>query len=126
MSAAQTTLIILAMKTPRMVANWNSTISAASGKCMFNEKLRQLVDMEMPVCFMATFHVGYICKVLASLRVHLQRASNRHAREEIIRLDHDCLYDTLRTPTINPLLHCAAIGASSPTSVPGVPYKVVS
>ena len=72
---------------------------------LFNEKMRQLVDMEMWVRLMAASHVGYISKALASLRVHPQRASNRHAREEIIRLDHDCLYDTLRTPTIYPLLH---------------------
>jgi len=72
---------------------------------LFNEKMRQLVDMEMWVRLMAVSHVGYICKALASLRVHPQRASNRHAREEIIRLDHDCLYDTLRTPTIYRLLH---------------------
>jgi hypothetical protein len=72
---------------------------------LFNEKMRQLVDMEMWVRIMAVSDVGYISKPLASLRVHPRRASNRHAAEKIIRLDHDCLYDTLRTPTIYPLLH---------------------
>jgi len=72
---------------------------------LFNERMRQLVDMEMWIRLMATSHVGYISKALASVRVHLQRASNRHTSEEIIRLDRDCLCDTLRTPTIYPLLH---------------------
>jgi len=72
---------------------------------LFNERMRQLVDMEMWIRLMATSYVGYISKALASVRVHLQRASNRHTSEEIIRLDRDCLCDTLRTPTIYPLLH---------------------
>jgi glycosyltransferase involved in cell wall biosynthesis len=72
---------------------------------LFNEKMRQLVDMEMWVRLMATSHVGYISKALTSVRVHPQRASTRHTSEEIIRVDRDCLCDTLRTPTIYPLLH---------------------
>lgn len=72
---------------------------------LFNERMRQLVDMEMWVRLMAISHVGYISKALASVRVHPQRASNRHTSEEIVRLEQDCLYDTLRTPTIYPLLH---------------------
>jgi len=67
---------------------------------LFNERMRQIVDMEMWVRLMAASHVGYISKALASVR-----ASNRHTSEEIIRLDRDCLCDTLRTPTIYPLLH---------------------
>ena len=98
---------------------------------LFNEKMRQLVDMEMWVRLMAVSHVGYICKALASLRVHPQRASNRHACEEIIRLDYDCLYDTLENTNNLPVATlagsaCAAIGASSPTSVTCVSCKVVS
>ena len=54
---------------------------------LFNEKMRQLVDMEMWVRLMAVSHVGYISKALASLRVHPQRASNRHATEEIDRFE---------------------------------------
>jgi len=72
---------------------------------LFNEKMRQLVDMEMWVRLMAASHVGYVSKTLASLRVHPQRESNRNAREEIIRSELDCLFDTLRMPTIYPLLH---------------------
>ena len=71
---------------------------------LFNEKMRQLVDMEMWVRIMAVSHVGYISKPLASLRVHPRRASNRHAAEEIDRFEHDCLFDTLRMPTIYRLL----------------------
>ncbi len=58
---------------------------------LFNERMRQLVDMEMWIRLMATSHVGYISKALASVRVHLQRASNRHTSEEIIRLDRDVI-----------------------------------
>ena len=72
---------------------------------LFNEKMRQLVDIEMWIRLMATSHVGYISKTLTSLRVHLQRASNRHTSEEIARTDLECLFDTLRAPTIYPLLH---------------------
>jgi glycosyltransferase involved in cell wall biosynthesis len=72
---------------------------------LFNERMRQLVDMEMWVRIMAVSDVGYISKPLASVRVHPQRASNRHATEEIDRFEHDCLFDTLRTPAIYPLLH---------------------
>jgi glycosyltransferase involved in cell wall biosynthesis len=72
---------------------------------LFNERMRQLVDIEMWIRLMATSHVGYISKTLTSLRVHLQRASNRHTSEEIARIDLECLSDTLRAPTIYPLLH---------------------
>jgi glycosyltransferase involved in cell wall biosynthesis len=72
---------------------------------LFNERMRQLVDMEMWIRLMAISHVGYISKTLTSLRVHPQRASNRHTSEEIVRSELDCLRDTLRTPTIYPLLH---------------------
>jgi glycosyltransferase involved in cell wall biosynthesis len=72
---------------------------------LFNEKMRQLVDMEMWVRIMAVSHVGYISKPLASLRVHPRRASNRHAAEEIDRFEHDCLFDTLKIPTIYRLLN---------------------
>ena len=72
---------------------------------LFNERMRQLVDIEMWIRLMATSHVGYISKMLTSLRVHLQRASNRHTSEEIARVDLECLCDTLRAPTIYPLLH---------------------
>lgn len=71
---------------------------------LFNEKMRQLVDMEMWVRIMAVSDVGYIPKPLVSLRVHLRRASNRHAAQEIDRFEHDCLFDTLRMPTIYRLL----------------------
>ena len=50
---------------------------------VFNEKMRQLVDMEMWVRIMAVSDVGYISEPLASLRVHLRRASNRNAAEGI-------------------------------------------
>jgi glycosyltransferase involved in cell wall biosynthesis len=70
---------------------------------LFNEKMRQLVDMEMWVRIMAVSDVGYISKSLASLRVHRRRASNRHT-EEIDRFERDCLFDTLRMPTIYRLL----------------------
>ena len=72
---------------------------------LFNENMRQLVDMEMWVRLMAISHVGYISKALASVRVHAQRASSRHATEEISRLEHDRLFDTLRSPGLYPLLH---------------------
>jgi glycosyltransferase involved in cell wall biosynthesis len=72
---------------------------------LFNEKMCQLVDMEMWVRLMAICHVGYISKPLASIRVHPQRASNRHNSGQISRFERDCLCDTLRTPTIYPLLH---------------------
>lgn len=72
---------------------------------VFNERMCQLVDMEMWIRLMAICHVGYIAKMLMSVRVHLQRASNRHFDEEIDRFERDCLCDTLRTPAIYPLLH---------------------
>jgi glycosyltransferase involved in cell wall biosynthesis len=72
---------------------------------LFNERMRQLVDIEMWIRLMAISHIGYISKTLTSLRVHLQRASNRHTSEEIARIDLECLCDTLRAPTIYPLLH---------------------
>ena len=72
---------------------------------LFNERMCQLVDMEMWIRLMAISHVGYIRKKLTSVRVHLQRASNRNFDEEIDRFEQDCLCDTLRTPAIYPLLH---------------------
>src|SRR6266487_7031929 len=71
---------------------------------LFNEKMRQLVDMEMWVRLMAISHVGYVSKALTSVRVHSQRASTRHTREEISRSERDCLCDTLRSPSIYPML----------------------
>jgi len=70
---------------------------------LFNEKMRQLVDMEMWVRIMAVSDVGYISKPLASLRVHPRRASNRHT-DENDRFERGCLFDTLRMPTIYRLL----------------------
>jgi glycosyltransferase involved in cell wall biosynthesis len=72
---------------------------------LFNESMRQLVDMEMWIRLMAVSHVGYISKPLATVRVHPQRASNRNSSEEIDRFERNCLHDTLRTPRIYPLLH---------------------
>jgi hypothetical protein len=72
---------------------------------LFNEKMRQLVDMEMWIRLMAISHVGYVSRTLASVRVHPQRASNRHTSEEIVRSELDCLFNALRMPTIYPLLH---------------------
>jgi glycosyltransferase involved in cell wall biosynthesis len=72
---------------------------------LFNERMRQLVDIEMWIRLMASSHVGYISTTLTSLRVHLRRASNRHTSEEIAGTDLRCLCDTLREPTIYPLLH---------------------
>lgn len=72
---------------------------------LFNERMCQLVDMEMWIRLMAISHVGYISQKLASLRVHPQRASNRHGSKEIVFSELDCLRHTLRTPTIYPLLH---------------------
>jgi glycosyltransferase involved in cell wall biosynthesis len=72
---------------------------------LFNENMRQLVDMEMWVRLMATSHVGYIPRALSSVRVHAQQASNRHRTEEMVRLERDRLQDTLRTSAIYPLLH---------------------
>ena len=71
---------------------------------LFNEKMRQLVDMEMWVRIMAVSDVGYISNPLASLRVHPQRASSRHAAEEIDSFEHDSLFNTLRMPTMYRLL----------------------
>ena len=71
----------------------------------FNERMCQLVDMEMWVRLMAISHVGYISKPLMSVRIHPERASNRQATEEINRFELNCLCDTLRMPTIYPLLH---------------------
>jgi glycosyltransferase involved in cell wall biosynthesis/cephalosporin hydroxylase len=72
---------------------------------LFNERMRQLVDMEMWIRLMAVSYVGYISKQLSSLRIHPDRASNRHLTEEICRFEWNCLCDALRTPTIYPLLH---------------------
>jgi glycosyltransferase involved in cell wall biosynthesis len=72
---------------------------------LFNERMCQLVDMEMWIRLMAICHVGYIAKMLMAVRVHPQRASNRHFDEEIDRFERDCLCDTLRTSAIYPLLH---------------------
>ena len=71
---------------------------------LFNENLRQLVDMEMWVCLMAS-HVGYIPRALTSVRVHAQQASNHHTTEEMARFERDSLQDTLRTSAIYLLLH---------------------
>ena len=72
---------------------------------LFNERMRQLVDMEMWIRLMAISHVGYIPKKLTSVRIHRQAASNRHMTEEIACFERNCLCDTLRTPIIYPLLH---------------------
>jgi glycosyltransferase involved in cell wall biosynthesis len=72
---------------------------------LFNENMRQLVDMEMWVRLMATSHVGYIPTALSSFRLHARQASNRHRTEEIVRFEKDRLQDTLRTSAIYPLLH---------------------
>ena len=72
---------------------------------LFNENMRQLVDMEMWVRLMATSHVGYISRALSSVRVHARQASSRHTTEEIDCLEKDRLEDTLRTSAIYPLLH---------------------
>ncbi len=45
---------------------------------LFNENMRQLVDMEMWVRLMASSHVGYIPKALSSVRFHAGQATNRH------------------------------------------------
>ena len=72
---------------------------------LFNENMRQLVDMEMWVRLMATSHVGYIPRALSSVRVHARQATSRHTTEEIDRFEKDRLEDTLRTSAIYPLLH---------------------
>ena len=72
---------------------------------LFNENMRQLVDMEMWVRLMATSHVGYIPRALSSVRVHARQASSYHTTKEIDRFEKDRLQDTLRTPAIYPLLH---------------------
>ena len=72
---------------------------------LFNESMRQLVDMEMWVRLMATSNVGYIPRALTSVRVHAQQASNNHATKEIARFETNRLRETLRTSSIYPLLH---------------------
>lgn len=72
---------------------------------LFNENMRQLVDMEMWVRLMAASHVGYVPKALSSVRVHARQATSRHTTEEIDRFEKDRLQDTLRTSAIYPLLH---------------------
>jgi len=72
---------------------------------LFNENMRELVDMEMWVRLMATSHVGYIPRALSSVRVHARQASSRHTTQEIDRFEKDRLQDTLRTSAIYPLLH---------------------
>ena len=72
---------------------------------LFNENMRQLVDMEMWVRLMATSHVGYIPRALSSVRVHARQATSRHTTEEIDRFEKDRLQDTLRTSAIYQLLH---------------------
>ena len=72
---------------------------------LFNENMRQLVDMEMWVRLMSTSHVGYIPQALSSVRVHARQATSRHTTEEIDRFEKDRLQDTLRTSAIYPLLH---------------------
>jgi len=71
----------------------------------FNEKMRQLVDMEMWVRLMATSHVGYIPRALSSVRVHAHQATHLHKTQEMVRFELECLQDTLRTSAIYPLLH---------------------
>jgi SAM-dependent methyltransferase len=72
---------------------------------LFNENMRQLVDMEMWVRLMASSHVGYIPKALSSVRIHARQASRRYTTEEIDRFETDRLEDTLRTSAIYRLLH---------------------
>jgi GT2 family glycosyltransferase len=72
---------------------------------LFNENMRQLVDVEMWVRLMASSHVGYVSRALSSVRVHAGRATNRHRTEEIDRFERDRLQETLRTSAIYPLLH---------------------
>jgi len=72
---------------------------------LFNENMRQLVDMEMWVRLMATSHVGYIPRALISVRVHARQATSSHTTDEIDRFEKDRLEDTLRTSAIYPLLH---------------------
>jgi glycosyltransferase involved in cell wall biosynthesis len=72
---------------------------------LFNENMRQLVDMEMWVRIMATSHVGYIPRALSSVRVHALQASRRHTTQEMDRFEKDRMQDTLKTSAIYPLLH---------------------
>ncbi len=72
---------------------------------LFNENMRQLVDMEMWVRLMATSHVGYFPRALISVRVHARQATSSHTTDEIDRFEKDRLEDTLRTSAIYPLLH---------------------
>ena len=72
---------------------------------VFNENMRQLVDMEMWVRIMATSHVGYIPRALSSVRVHALQASRRHTTQEMDRFEKDRMQDTLKTSAIYPLLH---------------------
>jgi len=72
---------------------------------LFKEGMCQLVDMEMWIRLMAISHVGYISKPVMSVRIHPGRALNRQTTEEIGRFELNCLCDTLRCPTIYPLLH---------------------
>jgi glycosyltransferase involved in cell wall biosynthesis/SAM-dependent methyltransferase/predicted O-methyltransferase YrrM len=72
---------------------------------LFNERMCQLVDMEMWIRLMAISHVGYVSKPVVSVRIHPGRASNRQTTEEIGRFELNCLCETLRSPTIYPLLH---------------------
>jgi len=72
---------------------------------LFNENMRQLVDMEMWLRLMAASHVGYVPRALSSVRIHTRQATSRHTTEEIDRFEKDRLQDTLRTSAIYPLLH---------------------
>jgi glycosyltransferase involved in cell wall biosynthesis len=72
---------------------------------LFNENMRQLVDMEMWVRLMANSYVGYIPRALSSVRVHAHQATHSHKTEEMVRFEMECLQDTLRTSAIYPLLH---------------------
>jgi glycosyltransferase involved in cell wall biosynthesis len=72
---------------------------------LFNENMRQLVDMEMWVRLMAASHVGYIDRALSSVRVHARQATSGQTTDEIDRFEKDRLQDTLRTSAIYPLLH---------------------
>ena len=71
---------------------------------LFDENMRQLVDMEMWVRLMASSHVGYVPSALSSVRVHARRATSRHT-EETDRFERHRLQETLRTSPIYPLLH---------------------
>ena len=84
----------------------------------FNERMCQLVDMEMWVRLMAISHVGYVAKPLVSVRIHAGRASNRQTTEEIGRSELNCLLARLNSPIIYPLLHPQVRRALRSTQAP--------